>query len=323
MLILIGRAELWELLVLQLVYGAGEAVFTPASRALSATVVPREQLQQANALLSASRNTNAVLGPVLGGALVAALQPGSALAVDAASFAVAALMLTGLSRGNASMGANAAAERERLGSAIVSGWRIVRSQGWLWPSIAGDAVLQFAVFSSLFVLGPTIARDELGGATTWAAVLAALGAGSLLGDAISMRFRPPRPLLNSRLLVIGIVPALVLLAAAAPTAVLVPAFAAAGACFSIAGTLWFTLLQERVPDEALGRVSAFDTLASRALLPAGYAVVGITAQTLGAGATLIGAAVLLVIVQGMTVALPAVRELGRGDFERPGEPASP
>ena len=93
-LVLTGVAELWMIIVLSVVHGAVSAVAMPATYGLVPQLVPRDQLQPANALLSLTRNGLTVLGPTLGALLVVTVGPGWALAVDALTWALAALCLT-------------------------------------------------------------------------------------------------------------------------------------------------------------------------------------------------------------------------------------
>lgn len=48
--------------------------------------------------------------------------------------------------------------------------------------------------ATIMVLGPLVAKQSLGGAGAWAAILVAFSFGTLLGNAWSMRLRPKRPL---------------------------------------------------------------------------------------------------------------------------------
>jgi hypothetical protein len=59
----------------------------------------------------------------------------------------------------------------------------------------------------------------------------------------------------------------------------------AGSSFSNA--LWFTALQERIPRQALSRVSSYDWLGSIAFQPAGFALAGPLAAAIGVSATLL------------------------------------
>ena len=70
--------------------GAGEGLFMPASFAIMPSLLPAESLQAGNAINSAAVQVGTVLGPALGGTLVATSGPVPAFAIDAATFAVSA-----------------------------------------------------------------------------------------------------------------------------------------------------------------------------------------------------------------------------------------
>jgi MFS family permease len=74
--------------------GAGEGLFLPASFAIMPSLLDTERLAAGNALSSAAVQVGSLLGPALGGALVAVSGASTlAFAVDAASFGVSALTL--------------------------------------------------------------------------------------------------------------------------------------------------------------------------------------------------------------------------------------
>ena len=93
MLVITGSATIAMLVVLQAVYGLAEGFYLPASTGLIPATISPGRLQQANALLGLARNATRIVGPAIGGAIVAAGSPGSALLIDAASFALGALLL--------------------------------------------------------------------------------------------------------------------------------------------------------------------------------------------------------------------------------------
>jgi len=73
--------------------GAGEGLFIPASFTIMPALLGPDRLQAGNALNSAAVQFGSLLGPALGGVLVATAGSSPAFAVDAASFAVSALAL--------------------------------------------------------------------------------------------------------------------------------------------------------------------------------------------------------------------------------------
>ena len=87
-LALAGSIELWHVVVLVIVYGVGDALFAPAFTAIVPDVVPQEDILQASALKELMEPVGLrFAGPALGGFLIAGLDVGAALVVDAATFA--------------------------------------------------------------------------------------------------------------------------------------------------------------------------------------------------------------------------------------------
>ncbi|MBF8194736.1 MFS transporter, partial [Nonomuraea sp. K274] len=70
-LLLTGTAQLWSIVALQLVAGAGAAFFNPAAVGLIASLAGRDGTQAANSLISISRSTASMLALGAAGALVA------------------------------------------------------------------------------------------------------------------------------------------------------------------------------------------------------------------------------------------------------------
>jgi MFS family permease len=83
--------------------GAGEGLFIPASFAIMPSLLDEERLTAGNAISTAAVQAGSLLGPALGGALVAATRASTwAFGIDAASFAVSALTLALIPRKPAS-----------------------------------------------------------------------------------------------------------------------------------------------------------------------------------------------------------------------------
>ena len=89
-LLITGNAEIWQLAALAAVNGGASAFFFPASPGVVPQTVPAALLQQANALLRLAMNTAMIGGAALGGLPRRGVGPGWALAVDAATYLLAA-----------------------------------------------------------------------------------------------------------------------------------------------------------------------------------------------------------------------------------------
>jgi MFS family permease len=259
LLLVSGNAHVWQLVVLQAVYGAAEAFFKPAAQALLPETVAAADLQQANALIAVSGNIANIGGPALAGVLVATLGAGWGLAIDAGSFLASAAYLS-------LMRVEAVTPATRTGtlSELRAGWRAFRSRTWLWISALEFMAANALSFSPYLVLGPEIARTSLGGAGAWAAISSASGIGAVLGGTLGLRWNPRYPLRAMFVTsLIGTSPLLVLLAAVAPLPALLAAAVLSGMSISFFNLVWFAVVQRRIPGEELSRVSSWVPSGSR------------------------------------------------------------
>jgi predicted MFS family arabinose efflux permease len=134
-----------------------------------------------------------------------------------------------------------------------------------------------------------------------------------------MRIRPSRPLVGSIVAATPLVLPLVLLALGAPVWLLSVATFLSGAGLAVHLTLWFTVFQREVPEEAQSRVSSYDALGSFVLIPLGSVLAGPVAAAIGEEATLLGAAAVCVVSWAIMLAIPAVWSIRA----RPGDVATP
>jgi hypothetical protein len=305
LLLVTGHAELWQLAALQAVLGAASGFFNPASTGLLPMLVSTERLQDANALRGIALAAGGVAGPLVAGLLVALVGSGEALLADAATYAVSAVLLTRVridERGDEGARGTFLAD-------LRTGWHEVWSRAWVRSIIAVFSLVN-VLSAPFFVLGPLVAKRELGGAAAWAGILAARGAGEVLGAVLSLQIRPRRPLLVAVLagMVAGV--PMALLAAGAPAVAVAASAVLAGAGAMLFNTLWETTLQSHIPPAALSRVSAYDWFGSLTFQPIGFAIVGPVAGFAGMTATLWAAAVLDIVLVSSLLAVRDVRTLG-------------
>jgi len=142
-LLLLHQAQVWELVVLQAVYGAGERL-----------------LHAGAALMSLSRTAAGVVGPAVGGTLIALISPGVAVAGDAATFLVSA--------GSLALLRLEWPAREAMGASMLTEFREglaeVRKRTWIWVLIGYFGLFNIFVWPPFFVLGAAVANHSLGGA---------------------------------------------------------------------------------------------------------------------------------------------------------------
>ena len=304
--VLSGSATLALLVVLQVVYGAADAFVIPAETGLVPQTVSDERLQEANALRGMMRNLTFVVGPAIGGVIVVAGSPGIALAIDAASFAGAALLLARIRIPPRAT----TVEHPHFLRELREGWREFTSRTWLWSTVVIFGIGNF-FFMFWPVLGPTVAKEHLGGAGAWAKILVANGIGAVVGGAFALRYRPKLPLVSCILWPMLVCVQLVTLALHAPTWVIATASFFAGLGIAIHLTLWFTIFQREVPERAQSRVSSYDSLGSFVLTPLGLVAAGLIAAGIGASnAAWLAAGAILLLNAGMLL-IPSVWRVGR------------
>ena len=188
------------------------------------------------------------------------------------------------------------------------GWREFVSRTWVWVIVLGAAVGNM-MFSFFVVLGAVLSKSSLGGPGAWAAILACMGFGSLVGGAAALRIHVHRPLfLGSSVLGLMAVP-IALLALRAPIVVIAAGALFAGAGNMIFNSLWETSLQQHIPPAVLSRVSAYDWFGSLAFQPIGLVVAGPVAAAIGISATLWIATGGMLATAALAVATPSVRRL--------------
>ncbi len=301
-LVLSGSPPLWVFMVLAGVLGAGQAFFNPALTGLMPQLVPPGRLQQANALRGMAMSGGQVAGPALAGVIVAASGPGWAFAVDALTYAFSGYCLL-----RVRISAGPRPPRQRMWSEFAAGWSEFRSRSWLWLFVTQFASFNLFAYAPFMVLGAVLAHERLGGAAAWGVILAALGAGNVLGALVMVRVHPRRPLVVSALGSVPFALPLACIALGAGTAVIAVCAGVAGAALSVGDTLWETTLQQQVPADVLSRVSSYDWLGSLAFVPLGYAAAGTLGVALGIRTALLAGAALMLITCLAVLAAPSVR----------------
>ena len=278
-LIFADALTIWQLVAIEVCFGAAEAFFRPAYSGLVPQTVPEELIQEANAANGFTQTLAEFAGPALATVLVLTLGTGAAFAIDAGTFVVSAGLLALVRprpRGEPP-------QRTSLLAELRDGWREVRSRTWVWVTIAVFACHLVLGFAPYVVLGPTVAAERYGDPALWGWIAASVGLGTAAGALLALRWRPSFPLRVGILLTVPFGLVLLAFALGAPLALVLPCAVAAGVGLSLFGVWWETALAQRIPPEALSRVASYDWMGSFALLPPGLVLIGVIAD--GAGAT--------------------------------------
>jgi MFS family permease len=295
-LIFAGSAEVWHVVVIEVLFGTAEAFFRPAATALIPQTVPEEEIQEANALVGMSNNLAEFLGPALATALVLGVGAGMAFAIDAATFVASALLMIRIKPRRRSL---AEAEEEALAaegrgmlSELRAGFAEVRSRVWIWATLASFSVTLCFGVGPFFVLGPLVAEEQYGSVGIFGVMEACLGAGLIVGSLLAIRWRPLYPMRLAVIFACLWPPGVILFAAGVPLGIVLPVVIVGGVGLALFETWWLTALAERIPPDKLSRVTSYDWMASLGLLPLGFVLAGPLADAYGAiEVLLIGTAV--------------------------------
>lgn len=184
-LTLTGMTTAWALVGLTFAIGIGTAMNLPAWAAVTPEIVPRSELPAAIALNSVGMNLARAIGPALAGFIVALAGTGTVFMLNAVSFLGVMVFLHRWKRQPAASMLPA----ERFFSALRTGFRFVRHHRPLHGAmIRGAAFFLFA--SAPWALLPLIARFQVGGGPqTLGLLVAAIGAGAVIGAVILPRLR--------------------------------------------------------------------------------------------------------------------------------------
>ena len=222
-------------------------------------------------------------------------------AIDSLSFVASAVFLARLR-----LRPRVPSPRQHFIADLLDGAREAWSHVWLRAGFLAAAVANVGI-GIMFVLGPLIADDELGGAAAWGVILTGGAIGGLLGGVLALRFRPRRPVPVA--LVAWSFGAIPLLALVPPLPALVIATASALFALGIVwgNAIWETLQQREIPQERLSRVNSFDWMVSLIFMPVGQALAGPLSEVVGVESVLVGAALLIAVPCLAVLPLQGVR----------------
>jgi MFS family permease len=299
-----------QLLVLQLLQGVINAFDTPARQAFVVEMVKdRRDLPNAIALNSTMVNGSRILGPSIGGLLIAGFGEAWCFAFDALSYVAVIGSLLAMQLDAATV------PRRDVGilDELRAGWRYVSASVPIRTALLLLAIV--STFGTPYtVLMPAIAAHELqGGPNTLGLLMAATGVGALAGGVY----------LAQRESVVGL-GRVVLLGTLT--------FGGGLVAFSFAHTLWLamallavtgfgfiaqmastnTVVQTIVDEQLRGRVMSFYTMAFFGTVPIGSLLAGVVADAIGSAATVrLGGIVCIIAGLWFAARLPSLRQLVR------------
>lgn len=304
-----GQLQIGHVYAASLFFGFSTAFFEPAYAAIIPQLVKDEDLGSANALTSISINLGRVVGPALGGGLVAFFGAEAAFALNGVSFFVAVFLLLPLLA--AKIPAPAVGEKAGLMADIREGFNIVATQPWLWINILIFALTNVTLSGPYSVAMPFLVDKEMqGGVDRLGLIYAFFPLGYLIGAVWLGRYAklPRRGLLIQVGIMLGAA-MLLLFGLNLPLGLLLIATVLNGIALQAASLAWTHLLQEKIPNEQLGRVSSIDQTGSFLLMPVGLILSGWATSLLGPSLVFVIGGGLTMLVAGLALLHPAVRRV--------------
>jgi MFS transporter, DHA1 family, staphyloferrin A biosynthesis exporter len=314
-LLLSGRAALWHLYVFTFVSGLGWSFTMPVRSALVPVLVPRADLMNAIALSSATFNIARVIGPAIGGVLLATMGGGGNFLVQACLYAVV-IGLVAMMRVPAVPAAESGQDaRPNMWASLLEGLRYIRGNR-LVVTLLLLSLVSMLVGMPYQSLLPMFAKDVHDiGSGGLGLLMACSGFGAIVGTlaiAGAGDFPYKGRVQLAALGATGVALALFSQTSWLPLALL---FLMLVGGFQMVGmTLNQTLIQTSITDDMRGRVSSVHML-DAGLMPLGSLAAGALAQGLGAPATVTLMGALLACLAAL--ALMRLPILGHRQVEQP------
>ncbi len=274
-----GTDQTWPYFLLAFAGGAALVFDAPNRHALTFRLVGRRELPNAIALNSSLFNAGRVIGPAVGGVLIAVVGTGWCFAINAASFlAVLAALL--LMRVSELFPVERSSAEQKTGTAIREGLRYA----WRTPAVLTVLVIVTVVSATGFnfrVLLPVLASKTLhAGAATFGVLFASFGAGALIGAL----FAAAMSRASWKALILGAAgfsTAMLLLAPVRNVVLAAALLLVIGFCFSTWTANSQSVLQLTAPDRLRGRVLGLYLFAFAGLTPIGGLLAGWLAEVGG------------------------------------------
>jgi hypothetical protein len=245
-----------------------------------------------------------VAGPALAGVLVAIGDPAIVIALDAVSFAISAAALAGLVLPSRDPGPHAS-----LLADLSEGWDTFRSRSWLWTITIQFALFNLLAWGPFLLLGPVLSKEDLSGASSWGAIMAAYALGSVTGGLAALGRRPKRPLLLATLGTVGYPIPLLLLALNASTLEIVAGTLIAGIGSATFNIFFNATIQREIPADMQARVAAFDAVGAFSAGPIAFAACGPISEQVGAHTVLAFGAAWALTSSLIVLTLSSVRKV--------------
>lgn len=310
-----GLLEFWMLCALM---ALGGLVHTPGLTARSVLLPDLAEragtpMPRAASLLDAASRGARMAGAAVAGVLIAFLGAETVLLLDAATFAVSAVLVAAGVRGLR------AAEPQPSAPASLAGYRKELREGYAFlvrARLLFGITVMVMITNGLdqgwsAVLLPVHSREHLGGPTDLGLLVAVFGGAALLGALLygvyGERF-PRRVLFAVAFLICG-APRYVVAATADGVVPLAVTMAAGGFAAGLLNPILTTVIFERVPAELRSRVSSVTTAGVEMTMPLGGLLAGLLVERAGLGHTMLAFGAVYLLATLSPLVFPAWRQM--------------
>jgi MFS family permease len=299
--------QYWQILALSFLLGIGNALDMPARQSFVVEMVDddRNDLMNAIGLNSILFNIARIIGPAIGGVIVAALGEAPAFLINGVTYIAVILALLLMRVPPVPENASAQRDSMRIGIQYILGEKHIFA---LVVMVAGYSMIGFGALT----LVPVFAKDILKtGVDGFGQLLSAQGVGALIGGVqlviFGDHFHKGRQMLISRLL-LG--PGIVVLAISRFPWLSMMMMGVVGYSFITQLVITNTLIQTITPDALRGRVLSTYTWALGGFYPLGSLMIGAMGDQIGAptAALISGAGCILLLVLNQ-IYMPAIHRL--------------
>lgn len=307
----------WQLMVLAFLGALLDAPGRAARQSLLPELAASASMpiERANSAYIGMGRGAQLLGAPLAGLLIVAFGATNVLFLNAASFVFSAAVVAAAIPGSTRP---ARSESEGIGyfAELVEGLKFIYRNPLIFLIVITATATEFLDAPLEPVALPVYANTVMGNPASLGVMLAGLGGGALAGSVIygAIGHRLPR---RATFVVCLLILQLLFwtLAATPPLWIAVSALAIAGIAAGPLNALLYTIIQERTPKEMLGRVFSAFSASAMAAVPLGMVLCGVMLETIGLRYTMIGIAVLYLIVTLTLILNPALREMDKNNTE--------
>ncbi|WP_433697003.1 MFS transporter [Nocardiopsis sp. CA-288880] len=296
-----AEGPLWVWIALTCAVGAGGGLFRPAYSAVIPTFLVDGDLESGNALKVLGARLAAVLGPVLGAAVITAGGSEVAFAANTVTYAVSLIMLLGI--------AEPRIERDGLRTSVAReawhGVRAVWERPWITATIVSGTVQVLFVLAPMTIFLP-IVLDERGQVAWFGILTASTALGSVLGMAVAAHRRPTYPGAAAMLGTLTLSFALACYLVPVPMWLFVVAMVVNGLGPAMFIVYWPAALQRSVPPHLRGRVFALDEMGAFLFQPVGLMLAPLMVTAFGLHLPVLLAIAMLFLTALLPLAVPGV-----------------